>query len=132
MVRWPDESFSIRIGASLPIIRLPQMNADRATIRFVAIVSSGMLAHVEEQTAETAWTRSGGPADHRSKSQTVMISTSTSTTKTIVQTCQFAVGRSERRSLSGIVSLLTRWSHAFDDCRRSERRSVVKAAIYAR
>jgi len=44
-------------------------------------------------------------ADHLSMSQMVMISTST--TKTIVQTCQLAVGWSERRSLPGMVSLLT-------------------------
>ena len=50
-------------------------------------------------------------ADHLSKSKTVMISTST--TKTIVQTCQLAVGRSERRSLSVMSSLLARWSNAY-------------------
>jgi len=40
-------------------------------------------------------------ADHPSRSQTIMISTST--TKTTVQICQFAVARSERRSLSAMV-----------------------------
>ena len=43
-------------------------------------------------------------ADHLSKSQTVTISTST--TKTMVQTGQLAVGRSERCSLSAMSSLL--------------------------
>jgi hypothetical protein len=43
-------------------------------------------------------------ADHLSKSQTVMISTST--TKTMVQTGQLTVGRSERCSLSAISFLL--------------------------
>jgi hypothetical protein len=42
--------------------------------------------------------------DHLSKSQTVMISTST--TKTMVQAGQLAVGRSERCSLSAMSSLL--------------------------
>jgi hypothetical protein len=88
------------------MIRLPQIN-DR-------IVSSGILVDgPEEQTAMTgtltlehagadAGVVSGRTcavvpsarafADHLSMSQMVMISTST--TKTIVQTCQLAVGRS--------------------------------------
>jgi hypothetical protein len=52
-------------------------------------------------------TRNARPlADHPSRSQTIMISTST--TKTTVQTCQFAVARSERRSLTAMVILLGR------------------------
>jgi hypothetical protein len=97
MVMWPNENFSIRIGASFRIIRLPQMNAEGVRVQVRRVVSGGIpWAHVEEQPA---CVRNWGPADHLSTSQTVMISTSTRTTKTIVQTCQLA-GRSERTAFS--------------------------------
>jgi hypothetical protein len=123
MVMRPNENFSIRISTSVPIIRLAADHDDRVTVQVRRVVfdREPWQTDAEEQTAEIGiltlahadavagvvggrgpaqWPQRKSLADHLSTSQTIMISTST--TKTIVQTCQLAVGRRERRSLSGM------------------------------